>query len=315
MACTNPNWGFRHIHTNEPWEKPALHFMGKLKTDQPPHFPWQGDGTDKEAIALPCGYCDNCKLERSRQWAVRCMHEAAMYDENCFVTLTYDDEHLPHPNSLHLPHLQTFLKDLREHARRQGRYFRYYACGEYGERFHRPHYHLCLFGYDFRDKILLGKRHGLPIWRSPLLEAKWNKGRSEIGTVTFDSAAYVARYIMKKVHGPAAIDHYKNRVPEFTTMSRGNRNARIKGGIGFPWLEKWQTDVFPRDSVIVRGMPTRPPRYYDVRVELSDPHTMAAVKEARAAELATKARSTQRSRDAAAHITAVRLTQRRRELE
>lgn len=244
------------------------------------------------------------------------MHEASMYEDNCFVTVTYDDQHLPHPNTLHLPHLQAFIKKLREHARQSGKYFRYYACGEYGERFHRPHYHACLFGYDFPDKISLGTRNGFPIWRSPLLEAKWDKGRSEIGVVCFETAAYVARYIMKKVNGPAAYDHYQGRDPEFTTMSRGNRNAKIPGGIGLPWLNKWAFEVFPRDSLFVRGVPSRPPRYYDVRVELSDPSTMASVKEARRnTRIAKKEQPSLRSRAADAAITKARQQLKRRELE
>lgn len=316
MACTSPNYARRYLHTDEPWESPPMIFMGKIKRDGLPKLvtdeAYQGT-YDYENIELPCGQCDACRLERSRQWAVRCIHEASLYEDNCFITLTYDDQHLPHPNTLHLPHFQKFLKRLRKRIAPAS--FRYYACGEYGERFHRPHYHACLFGYDFPDKVQMGTRHGLPVWRSQLLEATWPKGRSQLGTVTFDSAAYVARYIMKKVNGPEAYDHYKGRDPEWTTMSRGGRGANNQGGIGRPWLRKWQTDVFPRDSVIVRGMPTKPPRYYDVQVELSDPALMVQIKEQRRKTNAAKVPHTLRSRDADAHILTARLNQRRRELE
>ena len=101
-------------------------------------------------LDLPCGQCVGCRLERSRQWAMRCLHEAKMHDRNCFVTLTYNNDNVPADRSLNYRDFQLFMKRLRFHFR--GVPIRFYMCGEYGEDFGRPHFHACLFGLDFPDK-------------------------------------------------------------------------------------------------------------------------------------------------------------------
>src|SRR6185436_16893236 len=130
---------------------------------------------------------------------------------------------------------------------------RYFHCGEYGEQLGRPHYHALLFNYDFDDKRFFSQRGGNSVYTSDKLSRLWGNGFSVIGEVTFDSAAYVARYVMKKVTGVRAEEHYQGRRPEYTTMSR-------RPGIGKGWYEKFKTDVYPRDRVVVRGVHTRPPR-------------------------------------------------------
>lgn len=225
-----------------------------------------------QPVDLSCGKCIGCLLERSRQWAVRCVHEASLYDSNCFITLTYDEEHLPKGWSLDKEAFQKFMKRLRK---RFGSGPRYFMCGEYGENFGRPHYHACLFNHDFPDKYhWRTSERGDRIYRSPILEALWPFGLSEIGEVTFESAAYVARYVMKKVTGDAAAEHYKrvdprtgelfDIVPEFTTMSR-------RPGIGRPWLDKFMSDVYPSDFVVVRGVKMKPPKYYDSQYQILHP--------------------------------------------
>lgn len=234
------------------------------------------------------------------------MHEASMHSDNCFVTLTYDDQHLPHPNSLHLPHLQRFLKRLRRAIEPQR--LRFYAAGEYGERFQRPHYHIAIFGWDDPKKISLGTRNGFPIWRSELIEAKWQKGRSEVGVLCFESAAYVARYIMKKVNGPHAKEHYGERDQEFTVMSR-------RPGIGGAWIQRYRQEVLDRDTIIVRGHQTLPGRYYDLQLGMSDPDHAFQNKESRRERRQSLPTSTLRSREADALILKVRLAQHTRELD
>ena len=161
-----------------------------------------------KSLFLPCGQCVGCRLERSRQWAIRCMHEAQMHEKNCFITLTYDDAHLPGDRSLHYRDFQLFIKRLRK--RYPGRRIRYYMAGEYGENFGRPHWHACLFGIDFDDKSLWKRTSANSLlYRSADLELLWPFGYSSIGDVTFESAAYVARYIMKKVTGKNADQHYQ----------------------------------------------------------------------------------------------------------
>ena len=184
-------------------------------------------------------------------------------DENCFITLTYSDQNLPKHNSLKKSHFQKFIRSLRKTTAKK---IRFYMCGEYGDRTNRPHYHAILFGYKFPDTYLWGIRNDNRVYRSPLLEQKWTHGHSEIGSVTFKSAAYVARYIMKKQNGENAKTHYAvlnldgeiigQRLPEYTNMS-------LKPGIGKSWYDKHKMDLFPHDYAVTpdgRKMPT--PTYY-----------------------------------------------------
>lgn len=219
-----------------------------------------------ERINLPCGQCVGCRLERSRQWAVRCMHEAQMHEKNCFITLTYEDKNLPPKNSLDKTHFQKFMKRLRK---RYGSGIRYYQCGEYGDIYLRPHYHALLFNHDFDDKKYFSVKNGNKTYTSDELNTLWSKGFAVIGDVTFESAAYVARYVMKKVYGKNSSKYYGDRIPEYTTMSRGSRILRT-GGIGKSYYEKFKSDIYPNDRVIVRGLSTRPPRFYDSLLERED---------------------------------------------
>jgi len=226
-----------------------------------------------KTLSLPCGQCVGCRLERSRQWAIRCMHEAQMHTQNCFITLTYDDNHLPSDRSLHYRDFQLFIKRLRK--RYSGRRIRYYMAGEYGENFGRPHWHACIFGLDFDDKKLWKRTSAnSQLYRSADLELLWPFGYSSIGDVTFESAAYVARYIMKKVTGKNAAEHYQeidpdtgeitNRTPEFTKMS-------LKPGIGYEWYKQYTSDVYPHDYVIIRGKKVKPPKFYDKKYKIDNP--------------------------------------------
>lgn len=157
-------------------------------------------------LQVPCGRCVGCRLERSRQWAIRVVHEASLHERNCFITLTYSDLHLPDDRGLHYDHFQLFMKRLRK---KYGDGIRFYMCGEYGDKLGRPHFHACLFNHDFDDKKLWQTTpSGSRLFRSSDLESLWPYGFSSIGDVTFESAAYVARYIMKKVGGDAADEHY-----------------------------------------------------------------------------------------------------------
>ena len=197
----------------------------------------------KGIVQVPCGRCIGCRLERSRQWAVRCVHEAQLHKDNCFITLTYSPENVPKDSSLHLEHFQKFMKRLRKYIFTEvqkvnflismmsvdtGRVIgyvpsqgvRFFHCGEYGELLSRPHYHACLFGFDFSDKVLWSTRGGVRLYRSKVLEKLWTFGFSTIGDVTFESAAYVARYCTKKITGDEADKHYNGRSPEYVTMSR-----------------------------------------------------------------------------------------------
>lgn len=237
------------------------------------------------SLQLPCGQCVGCRLERSRQWATRCMHEASLYRNNMFITLTYNDEHLPEDRSLDYDDFQKFMKRFRKHYKgieeRDGkRAIRFYMAGEYGEQFGRPHFHACIFNFRFDDqKIFKRTPSGSTIYTSEKLSALWPFGYASIGDVNFQSAAYVARYIMKKVNGQAADSHYEfvtddgeivKRKPEFTKMS-------LKPGIGFQWYEQFKSDVYPHDYVVVNGRKVRPPRFYDKKFKLEHPEEFEVV--------------------------------------
>lgn len=261
-------------------------------------------------LSVPCGRCIGCRLERARQWAVRLMHEASMHEENSFITLTYGDEHLPKFGSLVPRDFQLFMKRLRK--ANSGRRIRFYHCGEYGARTNRPHYHCCLFGFDFADKTLFTTRAGFPVWRSDELERLWPYGLSEIGSVTFESAGYVARYITKKVSGNEILEaaHYSaidrvtgevgRRVPEYATMSR-------RPGLGAGWIERYVDEVYPADSVLARGRLCKPPRFYDERLEAWKPGELELVRSARARKRSRQDESPDRL-EARAACAAARLT-------
>lgn len=232
-------------------------------------------------VEIPCGQCIGCRLERSRQWAIRCVHEAQLHQENCFITLTYDDDNLPLNRSLDISHFQKFMKRLRKFLPQK---VRFYHCGEYGDTNGRPHYHACIFGHDFPDKIKWTEREGIILYRSRELETLWPAGFSTIGDVTFESAAYCARYILKKVNGELAKNHYVQidpftgeityRQPEYTTMSR-------RPGIGTGWFSRFNAEVYPADEVIMRGRPIQPPKFYDGLYELGHPIELEKIKQRR----------------------------------
>lgn len=235
---------------------------------KPPAFS-RSNGFSDLPIDLPCGQCIGCRLERSRQWALRCMHESNLWADNCFITLTYSDEHLPSNSSLSVRHFQLFMKKLRK---KYSSGIRFFHCGEYGELNLRPHYHALLFNFDFPDKVLFSvNRDGHRIYTSPSLDALWGYGFSVIGSVSFESAAYVARYCVKKITGPAAAAHYGDRKPEYATMSR-------RPGIGAGWYELYSSEVYPSDFVIRDGTRMRPPKAYDRKLESTDPKLFARVR-------------------------------------
>lgn len=228
------------------------------------------------------------------------MHEASLHQKNCFITLTYNEENLPPGKTLVKSDFQKFMKRFRKCF--GGTSIRYYMCGEYGEQYQRPHYHACIFGFDFADrkewkrsgsgeKLYVSQTLG-KLWTNP--ETGVSMGYHSIGEVTFESAAYVARYILKKVNGPMAVETYNQidyttgellseRLPEYNTMSR-------RPGIAAAWFDKFKDDVYPDDFVLIRKgkhtksesiVKAKPPKYYDSRYELTNPDDFKAMKDRR----------------------------------
>lgn len=260
-----------------------------------------------EQMEVSCGGCLGCRLDRSRLWAGRIVHESSLYDYqhgNCFVTLTYRDlwecsdhqlkkgHHLPSDGSLHPSHLTKFLKRLRKSVSQK---VRYYAVGEYGDKTARPHYHAILFNVDFSDKVEIREEEGVWLYSSEELDRLWPYGFTTVGEANWETAAYCARYVMKKVGGVMADEHYRRWdeelgydywiQPEFSRMS-------LKPGIGAEWFERYKEDFYPRDEFPVpgKGVQRKLPRYYDelfLRTSEMDAHVkawkLAQVKERRLA--------------------------------
>lgn len=141
-----------------------------------------------------------------------------MHASSCFVTLTYSPEAVPEGGTLVPEDLRLFIKRVRNWVK-PGR-VRFFACGEYGDGVGRPHYHAILFGVWFRPEACVGGEGSQAYWSSRELSALWPHGFSSFGRVSFESAAYVARYCVKKVTGDAAESHYQGKVAEFVRMSR-----------------------------------------------------------------------------------------------
>lgn len=223
----------------------------------------QSDNTTTP-LNLPCGQCIGCRLDRSRKWAIRCVQESQMHTQNSFITLTYAPEHLPQDGSLVKWHFTDFMKRLR--SRISPKTISYFMCGEYGENFERPHYHACLFGHDFEDKSPIQECEGIILYASPLLDDLWSHGHCSVGDVTFESAAYVARYIVKKQTGENSYQHYQttcehtgnliNREPEYANMS-------LNPAIGKRWYDKYQNDLYPSGFLVHNHAKQGIPRYYD----------------------------------------------------
>lgn len=215
-------------------------------------------------VPVPCGHCIGCSLDRSKEWATRCVLESLSYDKNCFITLTYDEAHCP--SRLRKRDLQLFLKRFRKSL--PGVEIRYFGCGEYGSKGGRPHYHLIIFGYDFDDKVLLSDDGISVLYRSDHLEKLWPFGISSVGELTFESCAYVARYSTKKMS--------TSRGDEFLVMSR-------RPGLGSRWFDNHDQLIYLTDKIYSNfgsSHIAKVPRYFD---KLADDRgfDLSAVKENR----------------------------------
>lgn len=199
-------------------------------------------------VTFRCGVCRDCRLHRARQWAIRCYHEGQLHDRSCFIDLTFAIE----PPSISKRDLQLFFKRLRKSL--PGVKLKYFAVGEYGEKFSRPHYHVCLFGWDAPDRYPLKKSNkGTLLYRSPHLESVWDAGHVTVSDMSAEAAGYAARYTMKKITGDLAEEHYGGRTPEFNLCSNG---------LGKGWIEKYWPEVFRDGFVVYKGKKVPIPTYY-----------------------------------------------------
>ena len=295
MPCYSPLKGWRNGETGA-WQSRA-------------------EGADME-MEVACGSCLGCRLDRSRMWAIRIVHEASLYKYstgNCFITLTYRDlieaskeerekgYYIPDDWSLNKQHFIKFMKRLRKHFKNAK--IRYFMCGEYGNtckhgldlsevscefcNFGRPHYHAIIFNHVFLDIEKYTQQNGEDRFTSPELAKLWPYGFNDVGEVNFESAAYVARYLLKKKDGVKFDDWYVDyetgvlRQKEYCTMSRGGTKG--SRGLAYEWYEKYKDDVFPRDEVPVSGgfVSKSVPRYYEDLFANENPLSLEEIKEIR----------------------------------
>lgn len=188
-----------------------------------------------DPMQIPCGKCMACRIAKTREWTVRLIHELSCWDKSCFATLTYSDENLPADGSINKYQLQCFFKRLRKDVKN----IKYYACGEYGELYNRPHYHAIIFGVNFDEK--------------EIIEENWKFGFVTVGTVTADSCQYVCGYIRKKLDGLMGRIAYGPRDSPFNLVSKG---------LGSDWLKRSVDQITSQQKCTVHGKNYGVPLYY-----------------------------------------------------
>lgn len=191
-----------------------------------------------DPLEIPCGSCVGCRMSHAKEWAVRCVLERDYYsqDDCLFLTLTYDDRHLPKDGQLCKKDLQDFWKRLRKAGYR----FRYFACGEYGETNGRCHFHAICFGLHLDDLRFykLSEREAA-LYMSPSLESIWGKGICVVGYADNASMSYVAGYCEKKQRDPKWNSY---QVKPFVVMSR-------KPAIGTLYMIEHESSIVSSNKV------------------------------------------------------------------
>ena len=238
---------------------------------RPLKFNRKGESRE-DTIQIRCGRCIGCRQDKAQDWAVRCSHEMQIAEEreleSSFITLTYNDEHLPNPPSINKSDPHRFINNLRKYLTRtygKETKIRFFGCGEYGSQLDRPHYHFIIFGYQFTDLELHTENYqGNKIYISETLDRLWGKGFATTAFASYQTAHYVARYIFKKINGDRAEDHYSyfdsetgelhSLEPEFNTSSR-------MPGLGYNWLQKYKNQLH-KGYVIIDGKKKPIPDYY-----------------------------------------------------
>lgn len=219
---------------------------------------------------VPCGQCRACRINYATNWAIRCTMESLGYKENVFLTLTYDDEHLPADRSVSKKVFQNFMKRLRKQI--YPAKCRFFGCGEYGSRSMRCHYHLLIFGIGINNPVFENlswdfKHNGFwctcKAWQD---EDGKSLGHCFIGTVTVRSAQYVAQYVIKKWKGKGAKEHYERLgiSPEFSLSSR-------RPGIGFDYLQSHKNEILTKGYIMCEGSKQPLPRYFQQKLKENTP--------------------------------------------
>lgn len=273
MPCYHPVTAWRSRDVNANGKRPLV-FSERL-------------GMDNSQLEIPCGQCVGCRLDNARQWATRIMHERAQHDLCCFLTLTYNDHFLPKDGGLDHRHFQLFMKRLRKYHHTHNPdapKIKYYMCGEYGGQKNRAHYHAIVFGLDFADKRYhKSTKRGDKLYTSVKLDELWGMGHCWIGSVSYQSAGYCARYCIKKVNGDRADAHYFQKVNTETgeLIPVAKEYMAASNGLGLEHFKEHHVQMYLRGSCIVNGKEAPIPRYYDRQLGKLNPELLEEIKENR----------------------------------
>lgn len=253
---------------------------------------------------IPCGQCMECRIKHSRELAQRALAESTLHEENYFITLTYDDEHLPVRPSISRQDLQpgvfgylkrddldNFIKNLRRWVEyHHGEDFMVFPCGEYGSKTGRPHFHLLCFGLSLKKygqleylKNVTFQGKSYTYLTSPIIQEKWGKGFITIGNVEWDSCAYVARYVTKKMIGKSNEDYERLCLESgVLPQPREFQGSPRRPGMGLRYYDKNKDKIYEFDKVVLPGgLVAKPCKYYDNKFDIDDPELLAAIKEKR----------------------------------
>lgn len=293
MPCYRPQpaYQFYYPHTDK-WSKPKLIYPSFVNVDKSRVFraPKFGDYSDISTkkpfyrnFTVPCGVCFGCRIENARHWSLRMMHETRYHEKNYFITLTYNDASLPTDADLNYKHLQDFFKRARHEFQTLAKPFKYFACGEYGDKTLRPHYHFA--GFDFSIPDLRPFKNTRTGWyyTSDALSDVWGHGHCIVGSLTWFSAAYIARYVTKKMNGKNVRDrpHDPETGEIFPyTIERAFQSK----GLGLPFYLEHQEEIWNLDACLFNKYLVKPPRYYFKQLQAADPDRALAVMARRQAD-------------------------------
>ena len=212
------------------------------------------NGEAVEYFTIPCGRCIGCRIDKARDWSVRIMCETkSSLLSSWFLTLTYDDLHMT-DLSLNKQDFKDFIKDLRNYVYyRTGECIRYFGCGEYGDSSGRKHYHMIIFNLGDLDIKPRSAKNGYIYYESEIINQLWNKGFVVIAEVNLQTAAYVAKYTLKK-QGLKKYDELDIQAP-FILMS-------TRPGIGYKYLSDHVQELINKPYIFMDHKNYSLPRYF-----------------------------------------------------
>lgn len=268
MSCFHPRPAFEQVHRS----------TGEVSVSI--WHPIKGHWDITKRFMTKCDQCSGCRSSYTRSWSLRCWHESLFHKENCFLTLTVNEDSMESVfpgRSLCYEPFQVFIRALRKRLRLKLRFF---MCGEYGEQFSRPHYHAIIFGWypSVSDRTFYKSTPAGDLYVSKAVSQCWPFGFHTIGTFSRESAGYVAGYMQKKIKGKLAPKWYGGRHPEFAKCSNGGGSKT--GGLGKQFYSKFKRDLYDaKDAVTLPGgSKVSIPRYYDKLHSFYHPSHMEKVK-------------------------------------